>query len=153
MIFQRLTVCLTVFLMGTGAHAQLSQIDMTDKEILAFLRGNTIAAVDLGPSSLEYHGPGGEAIWNENGNVQTGEYRVKRGFVCYRYFDPENNNEPGAWYCWDFKRDRRTGEVYQWTLGGNSYLLNIFGAGDLTDQVEIVEEEPAGEDAQAEGAL
>ena len=145
MIAQRLSLLLCSFLLGASAHAQLSQIDMTDKEITKFLSGNTIAAVNLGPSSLEYHGPNGEAIWNENGKVQVGEYRVKRGFVCYRYFDPE----PGNWYCWDFKRDRRTGEVYQWTGGNNSYLLNIYGVGDLTDEVVVVEEEAEDETAPA----
>ena len=114
--------------LAASAQAQLSQIDMTDKEILAFLSGNTIGAHDWGTEeSFEYHGSDGEAIWKENEDIQVGIYRVKGGDVCYAY---ENTNFE-EWYCWDFKKDRRTGEVYQWGEFGDFYRLFIQGEGDL----------------------
>jgi len=113
------------------SQAQLSQIDMSDKEILTFLSGNTIGAHDWGiEGSFEYHGPEGEAIWREGEDLQIGVYNVKDSQVCYSYED-----SPGAvdedWYCWTFRKDRRTGEVYQWGEFDDFYRLYILGEGDL----------------------
>ena len=100
---------------------------MSEKEIRDFLAGNTIGSDDFGPEddSLEYHDPNGRALWFFQGEIQRGFYRVKGSTVCYTYEGPDL----GSWFCWEFKRDRRTGEVYQWHED-TGYKMRITGEGD-----------------------
>jgi len=116
------------------ASAQLSQIDMTDREIRDFLGGNTIGAHNWGDGdeiSLEYHSRDGVALWNEAGELSVGLYRVKNGRVCYTYEGPNL----GEWYCWEFKKDRRTSEVTQWAPFGSSYRLFVHAEGDVVSDL------------------
>lgn len=125
---QLLTTMLLLTLPLGSATAQLSQIDMTDKEILEFLSGNTIGAYDWGTEeSYEYHSHDGRAIWQEGETIEEGYYRVKDGQVCYTYEGPNLD----TWYCWTFRKDRRNGDVYQWGEFGDGYRLYIHGEGDL----------------------
>ena len=136
--------CLALIgLIALPASAQLSQLDMSDREIRDFLADNTIGAHDWGEESisLEYHSPAGEAHSNEDGENTRGLYREKNGRVCYTYEGPEL----GDWYCWTFKRDRRTSEVYQWGPFGNAYRLFIYAQGDVVS--------PALEDGQANAGV
>ena len=123
-----LAIPLAIALISPFSHGQLSQVDMTDKEISVFLSGNTIGAHDWGiAQSFEYHSPDGQAIWREGDELQVGVYRVKGGQVCYNY----DASAPNDWFCWDFKRDIRTGDVYQWSQYGDHYRMYIYAEGDV----------------------
>ncbi len=119
---------LALVLCGSVATAQLNQDPMRDKEIAAFLAGNTIGAHDWGVAdSYEYHSAEGEAIWREGDQLNIGIYRIKNGQVCYAYEGQIFND----WFCWDFRRDRRSRDVYQHNPSGSYYRLYIVGEGDL----------------------
>ena len=119
---------LVLILWGGAATAQLNQDPMTDKEIAAFLAGKTIGAHDWEiAESYEYHSAEGVAIWHEGDLLNRGLYHIKNGQVCYTY----EGEDAGSWFCWDFRRDRRTGEVYQWGPFGSYYRLFVVGDGDL----------------------
>ena len=116
------------------AQAQLNQTPMSEKEIYVFLGGNTIGAHDWGVAdSFEYHSHDGRALWREGEELNVGYYRVKGSQVCYTYEGEDIAN----WFCWEFKRDLRTGQVYQWTDYGDYYRLYIYAEGDLVTSGEI----------------
>ena len=125
----RFLLLFSVLILPGFGWAQSNQIKMTDKEILSFLSGNTIGAHGWGiTESYEYHSPDGQAIWREGNTVYRGVYRVKNSRVCYTYYKVDF----GDWYCWDFKKDAQTGDIYQWDSSNDSYRLYVFGPGDLT---------------------
>lgn len=138
MKYFRFTICIALILAPLFTHAQLNQDAMPDDEIFAFLSGNTIGAHDWntdGTFSYEYHGINGEAIWREGEDILVGQYRIENSSVCYTYEESELED----WFCWEFKRDRRTGDVYQWADYGDYYRLYIFGAGDLVSDPDLAE--------------
>ena len=119
-------------LLPTLVQAQLSQIDMTEREVWDFLGNNTIGSNDFGDdNSIEYHGTNGQALWFFEEELQVGYFRVKGNRVCYTY----EGEDLRTWFCWIFKKDRRTGEIWQWTDNGEEnatgYRMFIVGRGDL----------------------
>ena len=110
------------------SSAQLSQIDMSEREVRDFLGGNTIGSNDFGDDDgVEFHGTDGRALWFYEEELKVGYYRVKNNRVCYTY----EGEDLGEWYCWIFKKDRRTGEVWQWTEDEQGFHMFIVGKGDL----------------------
>ena len=124
-------------LFASVAQAQLSQIDMTEKEVHAFLSGNSIGARDwLTSGSYEYHSPDGQTVWREGEDLHTGRYAVKGSQVCYIYEPYEGQN----WFCWIFRKERRTAGVYQWDATGDFYRLYIHSPGDVVSEGVVSED-------------